>query len=175
MRNSAGEQSPQSTGFVRTKLGKAEFHRNSPIEAILEIEYDVPALRTDLADRPLSTAVESLCEAEISMMRRSLQELGEALAEQLSGEGKKAVIDHSFRDRDSREWADAGRSFEILPSQFRNVTKLNGYEGVADAELVRRSVELLVTQREQSIRALYGKIIADAHCEREKKDRRRDR
>jgi hypothetical protein len=169
MRNRAADQDPQFRRSAHTEHGEIEFHRNSPAEAVLAIGYEVPILHADLQQAPLGTAVEALCEAEIANMRQSLCDLGEALAVQLSDEGKIPVIQQTHRNRDSRDWVDGGNLFSILPSSFRNETTLRGYEGVADARLVRESVDFIITQREQDIRRLYGQILADARNKRERR------
>jgi hypothetical protein len=159
----AGE--PFGPVSVRSEDGAVEFRRDCPTDAMLHIEYRNPEIAVELdGDSPesLQTAVEAACDTEIAHMRHSLRSLGDELSSQLSDEGRDLAIHQEFDDEDERTWLDRNTAFLVRPSVIESDIRLNGYEGASDAKLVKKTVEITIAQREDSIRTLYREILADA-------------
>lgn len=146
--------------------GKAAFRRTGGSAATLEIDYDVQAQTAELPNGDLLSGVVDLCNREIDTMRQSLSGIGEALASQLSEDGKDVHITREWNNRDNRTWNDGRTSFTVDGSHSRMTENLNGFEGASDAKLVRESVGLLIEQRQENIRDVYGRILLDAYAKR---------
>ena len=169
MRNelNAGEVAPPVV--AETENGTASFHRSGPSSAALELEYHVTGLQSPLADtsdRALAAGVARTCDDEIEAMRDSLRNLGEALSAQLSDKGKTPVIHQDSQDHDTRTWTDSRTEFHVDASVYQNETELTGYEGAADAQLVRQTVEITIQYRETAIRRMYDQVLEDATAKR---------
>jgi len=100
-------------------------------------------------------------------MRATLLGLGHELAEQLSELGKAPVTDQTTEETDERTWFDRRSAIRIAPTVFHSESKLSGYEGVADAKLVRATVETAIAHREVSIRNVYWQVLEDATASRQ--------
>ena len=169
MRNevSAGEATPPVV--AETDSGTASFHRFDPSSATLELEYHITGLQTPLADeseRALAEGVAKTCDDEIEAMRDLLRKLGEELSAQLGDKGKTPVIRHDSQDHDTRTWTDSRTEFHVDPSAYQSQTELTGYEGAADAQLVRQTVEITIQHRETAIRRMYDQVLEDATAKR---------
>lgn len=170
MRNtlSSGGDNPSPIS-VQTANGRAEFERVDPKSAKLVLDYEVDALEVqvpDASDEALRRAIEETCQQEIERMRASLHGLGDALAEQLSDEGRDPAIDHTTNYKESRTWTDGRTQFLVDPSAYHSETQLDGYEDASDARLVRQTVAVTVQQRELHIRELYRNMLADVSAAR---------
>ena len=56
----------------------------------------------------------------------------------------------------------ASVAIRIAPTVFHSESKLSGYEGVADAKLVRATIETAIAHREASVRNVYRQVLEDA-------------
>lgn len=146
--------------------GRASFRRAGTASATLEIDYDVDAGTVSLPDGDLREGVADLCDREIDQMRETLSDLGEDLASQLSDDGKGVHVNRNWRNTEHRTWDDRLGSFTVDGSHTRTVERMNGCEGVSDVALVREYVRLLIGQREENIRGIYGQILRDASARR---------
>jgi len=154
---------------VQTANGRAEFRRSSPTAADLTLEYDVTGIRADIenaSDEALQQAVADACRQETEQMRAGLRALGDGLCEQLSEEGSDPDIEQKTNYDDRRDWTVGRSDLAIDPSEYHSETRLDGYEGAADARLVRKTVEMTILDREQQIRRLYDDILADVASKR---------
>jgi len=154
---------------VQTANGRAEFNRTAPTAAELVLEYKVSGIDADIenaSDVALRQAVADACRQEIEQMRAALRALGDGLCEQLSEEGSDPDIDQTTNYDDSRMWTDRRTELAIDPSEYHSKTRLDGYEGAADARLVRKTVEITILDREQQIRQLYDNILAGVASKR---------
>jgi hypothetical protein len=154
---------------VETANGRAEFRRTAPTAAELVLEYNVSGIDADIenaSDAALRQAVADACRQEIDQMRAALRTLGDGLCEQLSEEGSDPDIDQTTDYDDRRPWIDRRTELVIEPSEYHSETQLDGYEGAADARLVRKTVEITIWDREQQIRQLYDNILAGVASKR---------
>ena len=169
MRNSFDSDKTDAPITAKIRHAEASFQRSSPTGAMLRLAYAVAPAAEQLADgspESLANAVEILCEAEVQNTRAALKEIGDTLSSQLDNQGVVPHITQHSRDHDERAWSDRGTSFLVQSSVYENEQTLTGYEGASDAAIVRGSIDLLIAQRECSIRKLYQKILADATAKR---------
>ena len=79
-----------------------------------------------------------------------------------------AISGHSIDQRSGRRFTLGGcGDIRIAPTVFHSESKLSGYEGVADAKLVRATVVTAIAHREVSIRNVYRQVLEDATARRE--------
>jgi len=151
---------------ITTDQGKATFRRESPSDIVLDIEYDIPPLEAVLAGVSLQTGVAAACDYEIGLMRTALGQLGDLLASRLDDRGRSIEFTRKVRERDRRTWHDLGNELHIDASHTRVTDRLQGYEGVSEAGLVREHVRLVIEQRETSIRNVYRQVLTDMSARR---------
>ena len=152
-----------------TERGRAEFSRTAPTAANLVLEYEVSGIEAgieDASDAGLRQAVADACRQEIQQMRTTLRALGDGLCEQLSEEGSDPDVDQTTNYDDSRTWTDRRSELAIDASEYHSETRLDGYQGAADARLVRKTVEITIWDREQQIRQLYDNILVGVASKR---------
>jgi hypothetical protein len=128
--------------------------------------YNIEAGIENVSDAVLRQAVADACRQEIQQMRTALRGLGDGLCEQLSEEGTDPNVDQTTPYDDSRTWTDRRTELAIDPSEYHSETQLDGYQGAADARLVRKTVEVTILDREQQIRQLYENILAGVASKR---------
>ena len=170
MRNSVTSGDMPSAASAHSALGEARFERFDATSAELQLEYHISGLDAALADgsdAALAEGVADVCQQEIELMRATLLGLGQELAEQLSEVGRDPVTNQSTEDTDERTWLDRRSAIRIAPTVFHSESRLSGYEGVADAKLVRATVETAIAHREVSIRNVYRQVLEDATARRE--------
>jgi hypothetical protein len=166
IKSTGQEESPVS---VQTANGRGEFQRTAPTAANLVLEYEVSGIEAgieDVSDAALRQAVADACRQEIQQMRTALRALGDGLCEQLSEEGSDPNVNQATNYDDSRTWTDRRTELAIDASEYHSETQLDGYEGAADARLVRKTVEITILDREQQIRELYDNILAGVTSKR---------
>jgi hypothetical protein len=152
---------------VRTEKGQATFLRTGPNSVTLDLKYDVNGLSANISGTSLHAGVAALCEGEIVRMRHALTELGDELAGQLRDDGKDIVLKHTWHDKDERTWGDTRQALYVKPSTNNNRMSLTIPSDVADAKLVREAVRQVIAGREDSIRKLYARILAEAEKRRD--------
>jgi hypothetical protein len=170
MRNAVNFGDTPSAASAHSALGEARFERFDATSAELQLEYHISGLDAALADgsdAALADGVADVCQQEIRLMRTTLLGLGHELAEQLSEHGKAPVTDQTTEEADERTWFDRRSAIRIAPTVFHSESKLSGYEGVADAKLVRATVETAIVHREVSIRNVYRQVLEDAIASRQ--------
>ncbi len=170
MRNAVTSGDTPSAASAHSALGEARFKRFDATSAELQLAYHISGLDAALADGSdpaLAEGVADVCQQEIEVMRATLLELGQGLAEQLSDDGKAPVTDQTSEDTDERTWLDRRTAVHIAPTAWDSEYQLSGYEGVADAKLVRKTVEIAIVHREASIRKVYRQVLEDASARRE--------
>jgi hypothetical protein len=121
--------------------------RTAPTAANLVLEYEVSGIEAgieNVSDAALRQAVADACRQEIQQMRTALRALGDGLCEQLSEEGSDPDVNQTTNYDDSRTWTDRRTELAIDPSEYHSETRLDGYEGAADARLVRKTVEITI-------------------------------
>jgi hypothetical protein len=177
MRNAVNSGAIPSTALLACSArGEARFERFDATTAELELDYHVSGLEAALADdsdAALAEGVAAVCRQEVAFMRATLLELGQELTEQLSEVGKTPVADQTTKESDERTWLDRRSAIHIAPTSFHSELRLSGYEGVADAKLVRGTIEIAIAHREVSIRKVYQQILEDATARREAMARHR--
>ncbi len=152
---------------VRTENGMAEFHRDGPASVTVKVANRVPDNAATLQQSSLAEGVEALCKAEIEKMQATLAGIAETLADQLSDEGRAPFFtDDSTDHRDRRTWDDRGSSLLVDASITAFENQLDGFEDVADAQLVRASIDATIRTRENSIRNIYKQILVDVSARR---------
>jgi hypothetical protein len=170
MRHAIGSTGQEGSPIsVETANGRGEFSRTAPTAANLVLEYEVSGIEAGIensSDEALRQAVADACRQEIRQMRTALRALGDGLCEQLSEEGSDPNVDQTTNYDDSRTWTDRRTELAIDASEYHSETQLDGYEGAADARLVRKTVEVTILDREQQIRELYDNILAGVASKR---------
>jgi hypothetical protein len=170
MRNAVNSGAVSSTALASSARGEARFERFDATTAELELDYHVSGLEAALADdsdAALAEGVAAVCRQEVALMRATLLELGQELAEQLSEVGTTPIADQTSKESDERTWTDRRSAIHIAPGSFHSEFRLSGFEGVADAKLVRATVEIAIAHREVSIRKVYRQVLEDATARRE--------
>ena len=170
MRNALTSSDTPSAASAHSALGEARFERFDATSAELQLEYHISGLEAALpdgSDAALAEGVADVCQTEIELMRATLLELGQELAEQLSEVGKAPVANQTTKETDERTWFDRRSAIHIAPTAFRSKCELSGYEGAADAKLVRGTIEIAIAHREVSIRKVYQQVLEDATARRE--------
>ncbi len=169
MRNAVAFGDTPSAASPHSALGEARFDRFDATSAELQLEYHISGLDAALADGSdvaLAKGVADVCQQEIRLMRATLLELGQELAEQLSEVGKDPVTNQITDETDERTWLDRRSAIHIAPTVFHSECKLSGYGGVADAKLVRGTIEIAIAHREVSIRKVCQQVLEDATARR---------
>jgi hypothetical protein len=151
---------------VETAQGRLAFHRTGESQAALEVEYRTPGLLVHFEGPSPEAGVEAACAHEIVLMRATLAQLGETLAGQLSDEGKPTRVTRQWKNSEERDWAVGDGAFQVQGTRYSAKERIQVGEGTSEAKLVQETVRLLIEQREENIRHIYGQILSDQRLQR---------